>query len=176
MLTTTTPHGPISKFPSWCFWDLSTAQNRTVDTGLIMSIEFWPMVSLDEKGFINTWQTGNSKSIDAVNWESPSSGQYKSKSDVDVVFAGIPTARCRLRINSVYYFHFSWLLVAVLDGFLAMASCEQFKYRSIWSFSHSLTNSILFYFYHGLTKALILFCRTSLPIVSTRCVWSTICP
>ena len=40
--------------------------------------------------------------IDANNWELPSSGQYKSKSDVDVVYDVMPTARCWLRINSVY--------------------------------------------------------------------------
>ena len=46
--------------------------------------------------------------IDAVIRESPSSGRLKNKSDVDVVFAAMPTPRCRLRINSVYTFYKSF--------------------------------------------------------------------
>ena len=40
--------------------------------------------------------------IDAIKSESPSSGRYRGKSDDDVVFVAMPTARCRLRLNSVF--------------------------------------------------------------------------
>ena len=41
-------------------------------------------------------------SIDAVKSESPSGGWFKSKIDDDFVFAAMPAARWRLRLNSVY--------------------------------------------------------------------------
>ena len=41
-------------------------------------------------------------SIVAVKSESPSSSWYKGKSDDDVIFATMPVARWRLRLNNVY--------------------------------------------------------------------------
>ena len=77
-------------------------------------------------------------SIDAVNWESPSSGQHKSKSDVDVVFATMPAARCRLCINSVYIHHcrVPLLLLALLMLCDCISWLSVLIYRSFYYVDH----------------------------------------